>query len=161
MPRYHFHLVSNCAQVLDREGVRLADPWAAQREAFLVAEELVKPGLPAQHRKWHGWSVQVVDEQGGEVLFVPVVELLAAPWAGRRDKRASTPGWSTDDRDRTDGIAHIESRRMTVQAEQHAQRCKQLQRAITAQIELAKESARRSAQLVEQWRTLAAANPSR
>src|SRR5882757_8744488 len=91
MPRYLFHLVSDCARVPDREGTDLVDVGAARREAFLVAGELVKPGLPAQHRKWGGWSLQLIDEQGGEVLNLPVGELAARGHGAVPDQRMSAP----------------------------------------------------------------------
>ncbi len=173
MPRFHFHLVSDCALIPDSEGVVLADPGAARREALLVAEELVKPGLPAQHRKWRGWSVQVADDCGREVLLVPVVELLGAV-AQRTEPARKTPayvGAHTSHRDGAPGNTarstggtgkehYARTLHLTAEAIRHVERCRQLQQAIAKEVELARETARLSARLVEQWRMLPAGTPS-
>jgi hypothetical protein len=173
MPRYLFHLVSDCARVPDREGTDLADAGAACREAFLVAGELVKPGLPAQHRKWHGWSLQLIDQQGAEVLNMPVGELVAGRGhAAAPDRRMSAP---TADRApgehatsdgvaksaggiRTDVIMH--TRRLIAEALRQVERCHRVHRAVSAEIELARQTARLSAQLIEQSSALLAAKPT-
>ena len=173
MPRYLFHLVSDCARVPDREGTDLADAGAARREAFLVAGELVKPGLPAQHRKWDGWSLQLVDEQGGEILNMPVGELAARRGpAVAPDQRMSAPiadrapgETAASDRVarsgggiRTDAMMH--TRRLIAEARRQVERCHRLHRAVSAEIELARQTARLSAQLVEQSSSLSATKPT-
>jgi hypothetical protein len=168
MPRYLFHLVSDCARVPDREGTDLADVGAARREAFLVAGELVKPGLPAQHRKWDGWSLHLIDQQGGEVLNMPVGKLAAGrgPAAASDERTSGAPGENAaSDRVarsrggiRTDVMMH--TRRLIAEALRQVERCHRLHRAVSAEIELARQTARLSAQLVDQSNTLLAAKPT-
>lgn len=161
MPRFHFHLVSECARVLDSEGIVLADDWSARREAVLVAHELVKPGSAAQHRKWQGWSVQVVDGRNSEVMFVPVVELLGARSPARRgDNRDPAPDRTNRVQRRARTEAYSDNIRLAAEAIRHVERCRQLKRSIDTQIELARETARLSAQLLEQWRSLPGASAS-
>lgn len=172
MPRYHFHLVSDCARVPDCDGVDLADAWAAQREAFLVVDELVKPGSSAQHRKWTGWSVQVVDDRGDEVLFVPVGGLTAGrdaerngarsvPAAERTGARNAAPGGGdrVHRRRRADAYGGDNLHR-TTDAMWRDEQCKELRRALAMQIDAARETARLSVKLIEQARTLPVASPS-
>lgn len=172
MPRYHFHLVSDHVRVPDCDGVVLSDTWAARREAFLVADELLKPGSAQQHRKWNGWSVQVIDQFGSEVLFVSVAGVAAgrereadAERAGPalpafevRDRDGSPAQAGRNDRHANEIVDH--TRRLAEEVKAHLERCKQLQRAVARQIQAARETARLSAQLIEQARTLPAGPPS-
>ncbi|HEU5272346.1 MAG TPA: hypothetical protein VFU97_01690 [Xanthobacteraceae bacterium] len=172
MPRYHFHLVSDHVRVPDCEGVVLSDTWAARREAFLVADELLKPGSPQQHRKWNGWSVQVVDQFGSEVLFVSVGGVAAGTQREAEAQRASPalPAFEVRNGDASPAQAgrhgrHANetfdhTRRLAEEVKAHLERCKQLQRAVARQIQAARETARLSAQLIEQARTLPAGPPS-
>ncbi|HUI97572.1 MAG TPA: hypothetical protein VLX44_17585 [Xanthobacteraceae bacterium] len=173
MPRYLFNLVSDRAEVRDHDGVDLADPWSARREAFLIADDLIRPGAPIQLRKWRGWSVQVVDERGGEVLRVPIGDLRpdtrdAAPGrpmsAGVVDRVAiSHAAPDPVDRLTSDFYARLSAEAQHLAAQRHqlaAQRlrqgadCTRLRRAIRLEIERAQETARLSAQLIAQCRDL-------
>jgi len=159
MPHYLFHLVSPEAQVPDDDGIDLADTWAARREALLIADELLKPGSPAQLRKWRGWSLQVVEERGGQVLFVPIVDLVAGT---DDDAERSGPGRAA--RDGTGGHSSGTFRttlRLAAEAVRQIEQCRQLKRAVGTQIELARETVRLSAELIERGRTLAIGNPPR
>lgn len=171
MPRYHFHLISDHVRVPDCEGVALSDTWAARREAFLVADELLKPGSPEQHRKWNGWSVQVVDQFGREILFVSVAGMAARKGREADSERAdpALPAYEGRDHDgsppRADGHGrgHNEvfdhTRRLAAEVKAHLEHCKQLQRAVARQIQAARETARLSAQLIEQARALPVGPP--
>lgn len=165
MPRYHFHLVSDYARVPDCDGVVLSDAWAARREAFLVADELLKPGSPEQQRKWNGWSVQVIDQSGTEVLFVSVAGVVACAEREAEARRTvRDQDGSLAPVDRRHGRLHNEifdhTERLAAEVRAHLERCKQLQRAVARQIQAARETARLSAQLIEQARTLPVGPPS-
>ena len=173
MPRYHFHLVSNHVRVPDCEGVILSDAWAARREAFLVADELLKPGSSAQHRKWNGWSVQVVDQFDREVLLVSVGGMVAGAGQEAEAERAggSAPTEQVRERDgppvqggRRNGRRSNEvfghTKRLAEEARAQLEQCRQLQQAIIRQIQAARETARLSVQLIEQARTLPVGPPT-
>ena len=170
MPHYLFHLVSREAQVPDSDGIDLADAWAARREALLMANELVKPGAPAQRAKWKGWSLQVVDERGSEVLFVPLNAMIADIRAAGQSELLSAPGDGAHgvhgvhgvherpdhQRDRTCVDAYRTTLRLAAEAIRQVERCRQLQRAVVTEIKSARETARLSAELMERGRTLPA-----
>ena len=104
--------------------------------------------------------MQVVDGRNSEIMFVPVVELLGAGTAARggsHDPAADRAG-RVQRRARTQ--AYNDNIRLTAEAIRHVERCRQLKQSIDTQIELARETARLSAELLEQWRNLPGATAS-
>jgi len=150
MPRYRFNLMSARAHVPDRDGTVLANASAAREEALFVASELVKPGQGRQQRKWNGWSIQVTDDQGGEVTRMPIGEWAAevSRAAASADKVAAPVGSGAI----TDLIS--ETQRLKAEATRNMERCLQLRRAVTAEIDLARKTAKLSSELLTNSRRL-------
>jgi len=150
MPHYRFNLVSDCARLPAREGIDLVDVQAARREAILIASELVKPGLPAQQRKWKGWTLQVADEQG-EILSVSFAEFFAGA-----ERLAPLERIEIRAAERRTALTS-ETLRLTADAMRHVERFEHLRRELSAAIERARSTVGFSARLIEESRSLTAA----
>ena len=73
MPRYFFHLFEGETDlVMDSDGASFSDVGEAKKEAIGLARDVVAHGL---HRTT--WHVVVADENGDEVLGVPLAEIRA------------------------------------------------------------------------------------
>jgi hypothetical protein len=71
MPRYFFNILEGHSQnlVRDIEGALLSDPDEARKEAVGLARDITKHGI---HESTQTWSVIVTNENGDEVLTVPL-----------------------------------------------------------------------------------------
>jgi hypothetical protein len=71
MPRYFFNILEGHSQnlVRDIEGALLSDPGEARKEAVGLARDITKHGI---HESTQTWTVIVTDENGDEVLGVPL-----------------------------------------------------------------------------------------
>jgi hypothetical protein len=71
MPRYFFNIMEGHSRnlVRDIEGAVLADPVEARKEAVGLARDITKHGI---HASTQTWTVIVTDENGDEILNVPL-----------------------------------------------------------------------------------------
>jgi hypothetical protein len=82
MPRYYFHVVdakSLRSSVRDGEGTVLSDEKVARKEAIGLAQDIATHGVHASGE----WQVVVTDEEGNNVVTVPLSEARARrsrPW---------------------------------------------------------------------------------
>ena len=74
MPRYYFHL-HNGATSRDEEGRELADLAAAREEAIKAARDLMGEDIRAGLLRL-GQRIEILDEDGAEVLVVPFAEAV-------------------------------------------------------------------------------------
>jgi hypothetical protein len=76
MPRYFFNMVEGDARdlVRDSDGVVLADPSAARKEAAGLARDIVRHGIRGRIQTW---KIVVTDERGEQILIVPLSEMSA------------------------------------------------------------------------------------
>ena len=76
MPRYFFNIMEGHSQnlVRDIEGALLADAGEARKEALGLAQDITSHGI---HQPTQTWAVIVTDEQGDEVLTVPLSGIAA------------------------------------------------------------------------------------
>jgi hypothetical protein len=82
MPRYHFHVSLNGELRVDREGVDLPDEMEVQKQAFLLAPELMKDN-------WKDNWPEMPD--GGQIAVIvrdgqprPLMTLHLSLWVERR-----------------------------------------------------------------------------
>jgi hypothetical protein len=80
MPRYFFNIMEGHSQnlVRDIEGALLAGAGEARKEAVGLAQDITKHGI---HEPPQTWAVIVTDENGDEVLTVPL--------SGKRGRKIS------------------------------------------------------------------------
>jgi hypothetical protein len=81
MPRYFFNMVEGHSKniVRDSEGTEFSAVREARREAVGLARDVARHEL---HGSAHTWKVVVTDENGAEVLTVPLSEIRAPKiWA--------------------------------------------------------------------------------
>jgi hypothetical protein len=71
MPKYFFHTTNGKRSTTDLEGVELSDTSAVEREAREMAHGLLTASLVA-HPEWAGWRIEVHDENGQQVLIMPM-----------------------------------------------------------------------------------------
>lgn len=73
MPRYFFNIMEGHSQnlVRDIEGALLAGAGEARKEAVGLAQDITRHGI---HEPLQAWAVIVTDENGDEVLTVPLSE---------------------------------------------------------------------------------------
>jgi hypothetical protein len=71
MPRYFFNIIERHSQnlVRDIEGALLSGPGEARKEAVGLARDITRHGI---HRPNQTWAVIVTDENGDELLTVPL-----------------------------------------------------------------------------------------
>ncbi len=71
MPRYFFNIMEGHSQnlVRDIEGVLLSGAGEARKEAIGLAQDITRHGI---HKPTQAWTVIVTDENGDEVLTVPL-----------------------------------------------------------------------------------------
>ncbi len=76
MPRYFFNIMEGQSQnlVRDIEGALLSGTGEARKEALGLAQDITRHGI---HEPLQTWSVIVTDENGDEVLTVPLAEAPA------------------------------------------------------------------------------------
>lgn len=76
MPRYYFNMMEGHSQnlVRDIEGAVLADAGEARQEAVGLAQDITSHGLSESTK---AWTVVVTDENGEEVMTVPLSEIRA------------------------------------------------------------------------------------
>jgi hypothetical protein len=76
MPRYFFNIMEGHSQnlVRDIEGAVLSDAGEARKEALGLAQDITRHGI---HQPTQTWAVIVTDEQGDEVLTVPLSGVAA------------------------------------------------------------------------------------
>jgi hypothetical protein len=76
MPRYFFNIMEGHSQnlVRDIEGALLSDAGEARKEALGLAKDITRHGI---HQPTQTWAVIVTDEQGDEVLTVPLSGVAA------------------------------------------------------------------------------------
>jgi hypothetical protein len=76
MPRYYFNIMEGHSQKLvrDIEGALLSGASEARKEALGLARDITRHGI---HEPTQTWTVIVTDEQGDEVLTVPLAGVPA------------------------------------------------------------------------------------
>jgi hypothetical protein len=76
MPRYFFNIMEGHSQnlVRDIEGALLSGTGEARKEALGLAQDITRHGI---HEPLQTWTVIVTDENGDEVLTVPLSEAPA------------------------------------------------------------------------------------
>jgi hypothetical protein len=76
MPRYFFNIMEGHSQnlVRDIEGAVLSGAGEARKEALGLARDITRHGI---HEPTQTWTVIVTDEQGDEVLTVPLSGIAA------------------------------------------------------------------------------------
>lgn len=76
MPRYFFNIMEGHSQnlVRDIEGALLSGTGEARKEALGLAQDITRHGM---HEPLQTWSVIVTDENGDEVLTVPLSQAPA------------------------------------------------------------------------------------
>jgi hypothetical protein len=76
MPRYFFNIMEGHSQnlVRDIEGALLAGTGEARKEALGLAQDITRHGI---HEPLQTWTVIVTDENGDEVLTVPLSQAPA------------------------------------------------------------------------------------
>jgi uncharacterized protein DUF6894 len=72
MPRYFFHTTNGERFTRDVEGVELPDIPAVELEAREMAHGLLTASLVARP-EWTGWWIEVRDENGQQVLTLPML----------------------------------------------------------------------------------------
>ena len=75
MPRYFFHFRSNDKSLLDCQGLRLAGADAARQEAVRTARDFWQSSAGRVAPEWEGWWIEVRDERGRRVCFLPLAEV--------------------------------------------------------------------------------------
>jgi hypothetical protein len=75
MPHFFFHLQNGKARLEDRCGVALPDAEAAWYQAYRSARDLLAADR-RERQAWKGHSVEVVDERGGHVWTMPLIEIV-------------------------------------------------------------------------------------
>jgi Domain of unknown function (DUF6894) len=77
MPRYFFHMVEGDGRELvrDSQGLVLSGPAHARKEAVGLARDITSHGLTGSLQTW---KITVTDENGNQVLLVPLSEISAA-----------------------------------------------------------------------------------
>jgi hypothetical protein len=81
MPRYFFNIMEGRSQnlVRDIEGALLSGAGEARKEAIGLAEDITRHGI---HEPTQAWTVIVTDENGDEVLTVPLSGIPARKTQG-------------------------------------------------------------------------------
>jgi hypothetical protein len=81
MPRYFFNIMEGRSQnlVRDIEGVLLSGAGEARKEAIGLAQDITRHGI---HEPTQAWTVIVTDENGDEVLTVPLSGIPARKTQG-------------------------------------------------------------------------------
>jgi hypothetical protein len=74
MPHFFFHLQNGKARLEDRSGVSLPDAEAAWYQAYRSARDLLA-AEKKERQHWKGHTVEVVDERGGHVWTMPLIEI--------------------------------------------------------------------------------------
>jgi hypothetical protein len=74
MPRYFFNMVEGEGRDLirDSDGVMLADPSAARKEAVALARDIVRHGLQGPIETW---KIVVTDDRGDQLLILPLSDI--------------------------------------------------------------------------------------
>jgi hypothetical protein len=84
--RFYFHVVGNTDTYKDQEGTVLSGSAVARLQAAIIAAELAQDG-----ENYRGWVVHVVNEDGDEVVRLPIVknigDLAADKGRGSRTSR--------------------------------------------------------------------------
>jgi hypothetical protein len=75
MSRFFFHVRDSCGEVLDPDGLELADADQALREALKGARSIIAEGVCRGELDLTG-SVEVLDEAGSTVLLLPYSEAV-------------------------------------------------------------------------------------
>lgn len=76
MPHFFFHLQHGQARLEDRSGIALPDAEAAWYQAYRSARDLLADdGTGRERRQWGGHRIEVVDEGGGHVWTIPLIEI--------------------------------------------------------------------------------------
>jgi hypothetical protein len=71
MPRFYFNFVDGQEKIDDQEGMELPDEAAARKQAMYAVLDAQKTRF-ALPRNWVGWSVEVMDDRGNQILLIPI-----------------------------------------------------------------------------------------
>jgi len=74
MPRYFFHLRSANKRLQDCQGLMLPGQEAACQEARETVQDFFQPSTGRVAPDWAGWSMEVCDERGRCILFMPFAD---------------------------------------------------------------------------------------
>jgi hypothetical protein len=74
MPRYFFHLRSASKRLQDCQGLMLRGQEGACQEARETVQDFFQPSAGRVAPDWAGWSMEVCDERGRCVLFMPFAD---------------------------------------------------------------------------------------
>src|SRR5262245_11394523 len=74
MPRFFFHLRNAYRSLQDCEGIAVADPEAARRQALATLRDFVQPSTGRVDPAWLGWLMQIADERGRCLYSIPFAE---------------------------------------------------------------------------------------
>jgi hypothetical protein len=75
MPRFYLHMKSGARLIKDEEGVDLPSPDHARAAALLSARELWADSIKAA-KDLGADAFVIADEEGKQLMFVPVTEVL-------------------------------------------------------------------------------------
>ncbi|HEY8382012.1 MAG TPA: hypothetical protein VIL09_07685 [Microvirga sp.] len=80
MPRYFFHLYSPMGMSRDEAGLVLPDAAEAVREGLkagaLILTTKQSEGSDSSDPSWRGWQIEVFQEDGTPVFFLPLANLI-------------------------------------------------------------------------------------
>src|SRR5262245_35055384 len=86
MPRFFFHLRSTQKNLVDCEGMMLADLDAARTEATKAVQNFFQPATGRVQAEWEDWRIEVSDQRG-RCMFAMAFADAATPALGLGDAR--------------------------------------------------------------------------
>jgi hypothetical protein len=86
MQRFFFHLRNAHQQLLDEEGVPLADAAAAREQTERVVRDFFQPLLGRTDPRWEDWSIEVCDRHGYQTFRMAFAD------AGRNEDSPKVAG---------------------------------------------------------------------
>ena len=69
--RCYFHLVNSHEEILDDEGIEVADLEHAKAQAMLAIDDLRNEAIEVG-ASWQGWRLDIVDLSGCVLLSIPL-----------------------------------------------------------------------------------------
>jgi len=76
MARYFFHIKDGNDLIRDEEGTELPGLEEARAKAILAAREILAQAIKTAEPEFRLNAIVVHDEDGGQVIFVPFIEVL-------------------------------------------------------------------------------------